>query len=159
MTKSHIVPGLAHAYLISTRKFYNAGFQVAFDMDEFRVYYKNKLVLTGVFDPVTELWRLPTNPTAVRPAQSTVDRLGLKLMPHQTVLHVANNVHMIMYIQNQLKHMYQRIFFPPIATLIKAVENYFLEGLPFMISKLVRKYLKNIQKQQKEGRRPPPQGY
>ena len=96
VTKAHIVPGLTHAYLISTRKFYNAGFQVAFDMDEFRVYYKNKLFLTGGCDPVTELWRLPTNPTAVRPAQSTVDRLGLKLMPHQTVLHVANNVHMIL---------------------------------------------------------------
>ena len=96
MTKAHIVHGLAHASIISTRKFYNAGCQVAFDMDEFRVYYKNNLVLTGGCDPVTELWRLPTKPTAVRPAQSTVDRLGLKLMPHQTVSHVANNVHIIL---------------------------------------------------------------
>ena len=97
------------------------------------------------------MWRLPTNPTAVRPSQSKVYRLGPKSMPHQTMLHVANNVHMILYNQNQLKHVYQRIFFSPIATLIKAIENYFLEGLPFMISKLVHKYLKNLQKRKNEG--------
>ena len=54
-----------------------------------RYIYKKKLVLTGGRDPVTELWRLPINPTAVRPAESTVDILGLKLMPHQTVVHGA----------------------------------------------------------------------
>ena len=33
------------------------------------------------------------------------------------------------------------MIFPPIAKLIKSIEKYLLEGLPFMKSKLVRKYL------------------
>ena len=51
--------------------------------------------------------------------------------------------------------MYQRIFFPPIATLIKAIENYFLEGLPFMKSKLVRKYLEKSPATEKKDEAPP----
>ena len=47
MTEAHIVPGLAHAYLMSTHTKFNACFQVAFDIEEFLIYYKNKLVFTG----------------------------------------------------------------------------------------------------------------
>ena len=67
ITKAHILTGLEHSSLISTQIFCNAGCQVSFNMDECRVYYNSKLVLTGVQNPVTELWRLPTNPTAVHP--------------------------------------------------------------------------------------------
>ena len=47
MTEAHIVPQLAHSSLISTRKFYEAGCKVVFDIDECRVYYNNELVLVG----------------------------------------------------------------------------------------------------------------
>ena len=53
MTEAHIVPGLSHASLISTRKFCDAGCRVAFDEDECRVYYKNNLVLIGTRDHVS----------------------------------------------------------------------------------------------------------
>ena len=47
MTEAHIVPGLAHSSLISTKKFCEAGCKVVFDEEECRVYYKDKLVLSG----------------------------------------------------------------------------------------------------------------
>ena len=62
MTEAHIVPGLAHASLISTIKFCEAGCKVIFDTKECRVYYKGKLVLEGGKDNNTALWKLPINP-------------------------------------------------------------------------------------------------
>ena len=41
VTEAHIVPGLAHASLISTRKFCEAGCKVIFDANECKVYYNN----------------------------------------------------------------------------------------------------------------------
>ena len=67
MTEAHLVPGLAHVSFISTRKFYNAGCQVAVNMGECQVYCKNNIFLTEGCKPVTELWRLLVNPTAVCP--------------------------------------------------------------------------------------------
>ena len=90
-------------------------------MDECWLYYKNKPVLVGGRNTVTELWCLPIKPTYVRPARATVDILVLKWMPRQTVSHRAKNVHTVLYKQNQLKYMHQSMFSPPIATLIKAI--------------------------------------
>ena len=55
MTEAHIVPGLAHSSLISTKIFCEAGCKVVFDETECRVYYKDKLVLTGGRDKKTEM--------------------------------------------------------------------------------------------------------
>ena len=77
-------------------------------------------------DPVNGMCSLPTNPTALIPAQSTVDIFGLKLMPHQTMAHGAKFFHTILYKQNQLKYMRKSMFCLPIATLIKDIDNDFL---------------------------------
>ena len=63
MTEAHTLPGLAHASLISTRKFCEARCKVIFDADECRVYYKGNLVISGGKDENTALWKLPINPT------------------------------------------------------------------------------------------------
>ena len=55
MTESHIVPGLAHSSLISTKKCCKAGSKVVFDETECRVYYKYELVLSGGRDKKTEM--------------------------------------------------------------------------------------------------------
>ena len=55
MMEEHIVPGLAHASLISTRKFCEAGCKLIFDANECRVYYKGNLVLAGGKDKNTAL--------------------------------------------------------------------------------------------------------
>ena len=62
ITEAHIVPGIERS-LIATRKFCDAGCQLIFDQDECRIYYKNRLVLTGKRDKTdTTLWKLPINP-------------------------------------------------------------------------------------------------
>ena len=62
VTEAHIVPGLAHASLISTRKLCEAVCKVIFDTNECRVYYKGKLALSGGKYNNTALWKLPINP-------------------------------------------------------------------------------------------------
>ena len=62
MTEGHIVPGLAHSSLRSTRIFCDAGCIVAFEEEEFRVYYKGELVLAGGRDEQSGMWKLPINP-------------------------------------------------------------------------------------------------
>ena len=74
MTEAHIVPGLAHSSLISTRKFCAAGCRVTFDQQECKVYHEGRLVLVGDRDEKTNLWRLPINPTP----KPTSDRLAHK---------------------------------------------------------------------------------
>ncbi len=57
MIEAHIVPGLTHSSLISTRKFCDAGCKVSFDKGECRVSYKNELLLSGGRDVETNLWK------------------------------------------------------------------------------------------------------
>ena len=141
MTECHIVPGLAHSSLISTRKFCDAGCKVSFDEDECRVYYKGQLVLTGDRDPCTTLWRLPLNPRSPQNETTLHAHLDLKMTDRQMAQHAAHNVYTLPYRRNQLKYMHQTLFNPPMETLIKAIENEQLEGFPFMKTKMVRKYL------------------
>ena len=148
MAEAHIVPELAHASLISTRKFCDAGCKVVFDMQGCRIYYNNKLVLTGDRDPMTALWRLPINPvTTKRESTMHIASLDLHQGANQTlqhdaqIQHAANNVYTLPYKQNQLKYMHQTFFNPPITTLIDAIQNSQLEGIPCMKADLIRKYL------------------
>ena len=100
MTEGHIVPGLAHASLISTRKFCDAGCKVVFDMHESCVYYQGKLVLTGDRNPTTQLWRLPINPTGK--STNAFSYLDLQTRANQTVHHGANALYTLPFKQNQL---------------------------------------------------------
>jgi hypothetical protein len=62
--------------------------------------------------------------------------------PHHTeeqLHHLAANVYTLPFKQQQLKYMHQSFF--TIHTLIKAIRNGQLEGIPFMKADLVRKYL------------------
>ena len=78
MTEAHIVLGLTHSSLISTRKFCEAGWKVSFNKQERRVYYVNRLVLVGRRDAKTSLWKLPINPSIPQMELST-DALNLRL--------------------------------------------------------------------------------
>ena len=142
MTEAHIVPGLAHASLISTRKFCDAGCKVVFDEKECSVYFKGKLVLVGGRDKATGLWQLPINPTGKANQKSNmIDHLDLQL-PATKIHHGANGLYTMPYKRNQLKYMHQSFFNLPLQQMIDAAMNGQLEGIPF-ISKpdLIRKYL------------------
>ena len=142
MTEAHIVPGLAHASLISTGKFCDAGCKVMFDKEECRVYFKNKLVLVGGRDVATGLWQLPINlAEQARPASSIVDHLDLQV-PTNQIHHAANGLYTMPYKQNQLKYMHQAFFSLPIQQIVDAAMNNRLEVIPFLSKpNLVRKYL------------------
>ena len=105
MTEVRIVPGLAHASLISTHTFCAVGCKVIFDQQECRVYHKCQLVLVGDRDEKMNLWRLPINPTA-KSTRNRLAHLGLHLTPNQSTTHVAQNVYTLPYKQKQLKFMH-----------------------------------------------------
>lgn len=136
VTEAHIVPGLAHSSLVATRKFCDAGCRIIFDRDGCRILYKGNVVLTGTRDPSSGLWRVPIKPTSTLTTMNHLD-----LSPVKTEQQYAANVYTLPFKQQQLKYMHQSFFSPPQHTLITAINNGQLEGIPFMKADLVRKYL------------------
>ena len=69
--------------------------------------------------------------------------LNLQASEHkiQQLTHMAANLYTLPFKQQQLKFIHQCFFNPPIPTLIKAINNRQLEGIPFMKADLIRKYL------------------
>ena len=119
ITEAHIVPGLSHSSLVATRKFCDVGCKITFDMDECRIYYKGKLVLSGTRDHNSGLWKVPINPTTT---SSTLKHLDLSSSDPK--LHSAANLYTLPSKQQQLKYIHQLFFSPPAYTLIKAINNW-----------------------------------
>ena len=138
ITEAHIVPGLAHSSLISTRKFTEAGCKVVFDKYECRVYYQGEMVLSGGKDKVSGMWKLPINPIN---KNNSCDYLDLA-PPSEMASHAANTLYTLPHKQQQLRYMHQMFFSPPNSTIIKAANNDQLKGILFLNKpELVRKYL------------------
>ena len=135
VTAAHIVPGLAHSSLISTRRFCDAGYTVAYDADKCIVSKDGRTVLVGQRDTATRLWHLPINPRTSQPAAST------PLPPPPE--HQVNNVHTIHHIQNRVKYMHQAFFCPPHQTLIRAANLGFLDNIPFLMTHNIHTHLAN----------------
>ena len=130
MTESHIVPGLQHSSLISTKKFCDAGCKVIFDEQECRVYYKGELVLSGGRDERTRMWKLPINPVS---KTNRIEGLDLHI-PRQrqqgTIrTNTSNNLYTLPYKHQQLKYMHQSFFSPPSQTIVEAANNNQLQGI------------------------------
>ena len=106
LTEAHIVHGLSHLSLISTRKFADAGCKVLFYMNECRVHCKGALVLTGKRDKATRPRNLTINPQENPTAIVTIENLDLHTRPNQHVPHEAKNVHTLPYLQNRMKYMH-----------------------------------------------------
>lgn len=139
MTVAHIVPGLSHSSLISTKAFCDAGCKVTFDEWECRVHYKGELMLTGGRGKKTGMWKLPINPTS---RDNTLLSLDLPLQGPRRQQHTANSLYMLSYRQQQLKYMRRAFFSLPTQTLIAAANNDQLKGIPLLNNtKMIRKYL------------------
>ena len=134
VTAAHIVPGLSHSSLISTRRFCDAGYTVTYDADKCTVSKNNRTVLVGHRDPATRLWHLPINPQTPHPATPSPPLLP---PPEQQ----ANNVHTIPHIQNRVKYMHQAFFCPPHQTLIRAANLGFLDNIPFLTASNIHTHL------------------
>ena len=135
VTAAHIVPGLAHSSLISTRRFCDAGYTVSYDADKCTVAKDGRTVLVGHRDTATRLWHLPINPQTHQPAATT--RPPLRPPPE----HQVNNVHTISHIQNRVKYMHQAFFCPPHQTLIRAANLGFLDNIPFLTAHNIHTHL------------------
>lgn len=69
---------------------------MVFDLNECRVYYKGKLVLSGRRDPRTELWQLPINPTSPDMAEVPLtEALNLSPGAQAPIPQTAANMHTI----------------------------------------------------------------
>lgn len=82
VTAAHIVPGLQHSSLILTRKFCDAGCKVIFEAEECKVYFNDKLVLAGIKDDMTGLWKVPINPLS--PNDGILPHLNLSTLKHSS---------------------------------------------------------------------------
>ena len=136
---AHIVPGLSHSSLISTKVFCDAGCKVVFDEWECRVYYKGELMLSGGRDKKTEMWKLPINPVN---RNNTLLSLDLPLQGPRRQNHSVHNLYTLPYKQQPLKYMHQSFFNLPAQTLIAAAKNDQLKGIPLLSNaKMIKKYL------------------
>ena len=139
MTVAHIVPGLSHSSLISTKVFCDAGCKVMFDELECRIYYKGELILTSRRDKKTGMWKLPINPVS---RDNTLPSLNLPLQGPRRQQHTAHNLYTLPFKQQQLKYMHQSFFNTPIQILIAVVNNGQLKGVPLLNdAKMIKKYL------------------
>ena len=155
---AHIVPGLSHSSLISTRRFCDAGYSVTYNADKCTITKDNITVLEGHRDLTTQLWHLPINP----PTPPTYrESTGIDTAPASRQLpliyrqptpasrahllpppeHQINNVHTIAHIQNRVKYMHQSFFCPPHQTLIRAANLGFLDNIPFLTASNIHTHL------------------
>jgi hypothetical protein len=84
-----------------------AGCKVIFDADECRVYYGQKLVLSGKRDTQTGLWKVPINPTFKRPQVLPHLDLEISNRTSDQMYHMAANVYTLPFKQQQLKFIHQ----------------------------------------------------
>ena len=118
ITEAHIVPGLLHSSLISTRKFCDAGCKVEFSETGCKVYYQGKLVMKGNKSNKTGLWHLPVNPSEP-PVEENITEVTSRKSNSSVAHGATNSVYTLPYKQQHVKHMHQVFCSPPIATLEK----------------------------------------
>ena len=139
---AHTLPSLAHSSLVGIRVLCKMGCQVVFDDVECRVYYKNRLILVGTKDPITDLWLLPLNRQSY-PQSEQPRELDLIMLRGQesNLKHVAHFAYSIRSKQNAVKYMHQSMCSPPHTTLRYAISEGRMKGAPHLESTRVLKYL------------------
>ena len=127
--EGHIIPSLKTHALISVVKLCDAGCQVLFKHNCCLVTYNNKIITYGIRCPQTRLWMVPLT---VPPSTKS-----------KTIFttHHANSIHHMANQRNLIEYLHQCFFSPPASTLIKAINNDQLLGVPGFTLKAVKKCL------------------
>ena len=120
--QAHVVPGMAHTSLISMKILTDAGCKVVYDAHECRVYFREKIVWTGVKEPTTGLWVLPIITSGETSSQEGNDDELLKLQL-RTKEHVSANAYAMTSKEALIRYLHQCLFSPTKKTLVKAIEN------------------------------------
>ncbi len=108
--KAHVIPGLAHASLISIKVLCKAGCTAIYKGDTVQIYYRGNFVWLGTEDPSTGLWVLPLNPSA--PPKQAGDSPNQTVSPKSTV-HTAHNIFQLSSKESLVKFLHQCLFSPP----------------------------------------------
>jgi hypothetical protein len=132
--EAHIVPGLAHASLVSIKTLCDAGCRVTYDDENCRVYFNQTMVWIGHREPTTGLWVLPLDPL------KTTDNVTPTRNDSETN-HVASNAYTMTSKESLIKYLHQCLFSPPKRTLIKAINNNQFTTWPGLTAKAVQQYL------------------
>ena len=119
--EAHIVPGLAHALLISIKILCDAGCKFTYNDNECHVYYNKKIVWLGKREPQTGLWILPLTDTTRQPKTNTPSD-NYKRM-NETHKQYAHNAYAMTSKASLIQYLHQAAFSPPKATLLKSVNN------------------------------------
>jgi hypothetical protein len=152
----HIVPLLSIASLIGIRPLCKAGCTVTFDNEKCKIFYNEKVILTGLKDPSTDLWTLPIPNRRMWTTLSSVTKMVPNLSqpgpclgraPHPTEktpdIHPGINImlftHLVQMQANAVKFAHQSLCNPKISTQLKATQRGFLKGCPNLTKKLIVK--------------------
>jgi hypothetical protein len=137
----HIVLGLSMASLMGIRVLCKVGCKVFFTGTTCEVKYQNKVILTGIKDPTTDLWTLPITPMAINAMRSQDLRQDQHNQENSPPVIWATFTHSIRTQANAVKFSHQSQCNPKISSLMKALKKGFLKGCPNISKELVAKYL------------------
>ena len=137
--EAHIVPGLAHALLISIKILCDTGCRVTYDDNECRAYYNKKIVWLGKREPQTGLSILPLTDTT-RQTETNTPAENYKRM-NEMQKQYAHNAYAITSKARPIQYLHQAAFITPKATVLKAVHNNQFVTWPGITVNAVKKYL------------------
>ena len=100
---AHIVPGRAHASLISISVLCDTGCKVKYDENICSVYYNKKLLLKVGIEPQTQLWILPLQDCNATTSETET----------RNTKHMANSSFSMTSNAALIKYLYQAEFSPP----------------------------------------------
>ena len=130
-TTGHIIPQLTQQSLLSVVKLCDAGCTVTFKHESCIISYNEKIVMYGIKCPRTRLWLVPLN----------MQQWDHSKQETQRKTNVINNIHTTTSQKELVTYLHQCFFSPPPSTLIKAIKNDQLLGVPGLTTELVKKYL------------------
>jgi hypothetical protein len=140
----HIIPDLSIASFFGIRVLTKAGCKVTFTTTECIVRYKNRIILRGAKDPVTDLWMLPlgtASMTSQPPSRLPSAALCVTNAHAHSPLQIAFFTHTVRTKANSIRFTHQSLCSPTIPTLLKAIKKGYLKGCPNLTAHGVNKYL------------------
>jgi len=126
----HIVSGLSMASLLGIRILCKAGCKVIFTDRTREVKYQDKVILTGIKDPTTDLWTLPITPTAITATRSQELGHNQHDQENPPPINWVAFAHSVQTHANAVKFSHQSLCNPKISSLMKALKKGFLKGCP-----------------------------
>ena len=120
-TEAHIIPQLKNQSLLSVVKLCDAGCDITFLGNECTIQYNGKTVLEGIKCPRTNLWLVPLD-------ELNIERNIKNTIPQQT----CNNTYMHTTQTETIKYLHQCFFSPTKTTLLRAIANNQLIGVPVL---------------------------